>query len=161
MPSDRTPMKFIRSIYDALKSYQTCDKRIGWIRFFMRRGNHIKAGRDSEDFQQEFRAKMEENWVLQCYPRSGLGFKFRLQLNNTVGIIDSDYYNSDNEDTFLQRSRMTQKKEKQWKSRQEQDLCRGFSWNMGLRLMMMWKKSVTADLAARRNNREEKNSIFA
>ena len=43
------------------------------------------------------RAKMEDNWVLQCYPRSGLGFKFRLQLNNTVGIIDSDYYNSYNE----------------------------------------------------------------
>ena len=43
------------------------------------------------------RVKMEENWVLQCYPRSGLGFKYRLQLNNTVGIIDSDYYYSDNE----------------------------------------------------------------
>ena len=43
------------------------------------------------------RAKMEENWVLKLYPRSGLGFKFRLQLNNTVGIIDSDYFNSDNE----------------------------------------------------------------
>ena len=27
----------------------------------------------------------------------GLGFKYRLQLNNTVGIIDSDYYYSDNE----------------------------------------------------------------
>jgi dUTP pyrophosphatase len=40
---------------------------------------------------------MEENWVLKCYPRSGLGFKFRLQLNNTVGIIDSDYFYSDNE----------------------------------------------------------------
>lgn len=43
------------------------------------------------------RVSMEENWVLKCYPRSGLGFKFRLQLNNTVGIIDSDYYYSDNE----------------------------------------------------------------
>lgn len=43
------------------------------------------------------RAKMEEDYVLMCFPRSGLGFKFRLQLNNTVGIIDSDYYNSDNE----------------------------------------------------------------
>ncbi len=43
------------------------------------------------------RVKMEENWVLKCYPRSGLGFKFRLQLNNTVGIIDSDYFYSDNE----------------------------------------------------------------
>ena len=43
------------------------------------------------------RVEMEPNWVLKCYPRSGLGFKFRLQLNNTVCIIDSDYFYSDNE----------------------------------------------------------------
>ncbi|WP_442920093.1 dUTP diphosphatase, partial [Merdimonas faecis] len=36
------------------------------------------------------RVKMDPDWVLKCYPRSGLGFKYRLQLNNTVGIIDSD-----------------------------------------------------------------------
>ncbi len=43
------------------------------------------------------RVKMEPGWVLKLYPRSGLGFKYRLQLNNTVGIIDSDYFYSDNE----------------------------------------------------------------
>ena len=43
------------------------------------------------------RSKMENGWVLMVFPRSGLGFKYRLQLNNTVGIIDSDYFNSDNE----------------------------------------------------------------
>ena len=43
------------------------------------------------------RVSMEENYVLKLYPRSGLGFKYRLQLNNTVGIIDADYYYSDNE----------------------------------------------------------------
>lgn len=43
------------------------------------------------------RARMDEDYVLMIYPRSGLGFKFRLQLNNTVGVIDSDYYNADNE----------------------------------------------------------------
>ena len=43
------------------------------------------------------RVRMEEGWVLKLDPRSGLGFKYRLQLNNTVGIIDSDYYFSDNE----------------------------------------------------------------
>lgn len=43
------------------------------------------------------RVKINDGWVLKCYPRSGLGFKFRLQLDNTVGIIDSDYYFSDNE----------------------------------------------------------------
>ncbi len=43
------------------------------------------------------RVRIDDGWVLKLYPRSGLGFKFRLQMNNTVGIIDSDYYNSDNE----------------------------------------------------------------
>lgn len=43
------------------------------------------------------RARMQDGWVLCLFPRSGLGFKFRMQLNNTVGIIDADYYHSDNE----------------------------------------------------------------
>lgn len=43
------------------------------------------------------RCKINDGWVLKCYPRSGLGFKYRLQLNNTVGIIDSDYFQSNNE----------------------------------------------------------------
>lgn len=43
------------------------------------------------------RVRMEEGWVFQIYPRSGLGYKYRIQLDNTVGIIDSDYYFSDNE----------------------------------------------------------------
>lgn len=43
------------------------------------------------------RCEINDGWVLKIYPRSGLGFKFRLQLNNTVGIIDSDYFYSDNE----------------------------------------------------------------
>lgn len=47
------------------------------------------------------RAEINEGWVLKLYPRSGLGFKFRLQLNNTVGIIDSDYFFSDNEGHIL------------------------------------------------------------
>lgn len=43
------------------------------------------------------RVMMEDGWWLGCLPRSGLGFKFRLQLNNTMGVIDGDYYFSDNE----------------------------------------------------------------
>ena len=43
------------------------------------------------------RVKIDEGWVLKIYPRSSLGFKYRLMLDNTVGIIDSDYYNADNE----------------------------------------------------------------
>ena len=40
------------------------------------------------------KCKIDEGYVLKLYPRSSLGFKFRMSLDNTVGIIDSDYYNN-------------------------------------------------------------------
>ncbi|MCM1194333.1 MAG: hypothetical protein NC099_02525 [Corallococcus sp.] len=43
------------------------------------------------------RVIMPDDVCLMIFPRSGLGFKYRLKLNNTVGIIDADYSNSDNE----------------------------------------------------------------
>ncbi len=43
------------------------------------------------------RCKMNDNLVLMIFPRSSLGFKYRLNLDNTVGIIDSDYYYALNE----------------------------------------------------------------
>ena len=44
------------------------------------------------------KAQMEDDEVLSIYPRSGIGFKTGIRLANTVGIIDSDYYdNEDNE----------------------------------------------------------------
>lgn len=43
------------------------------------------------------RCQILEGYDLSIYPRSGLGFKYSVQLANTVGIIDNDYYYSDNE----------------------------------------------------------------
>ena len=41
---------------------------------------------------------MEDDEILSIYPRSSIGFKTGIRLANTVGIVDSDYYNnSDNE----------------------------------------------------------------
>ncbi len=43
------------------------------------------------------RCTMNDDVFLSIHPRSGLGFKWGMRLCNTTGIIDSDYYNSDNE----------------------------------------------------------------
>jgi len=43
------------------------------------------------------RCKIEPGWFLMCCPKSGLGFKYRMKLANTVGVVDSDYYFSTNE----------------------------------------------------------------
>lgn len=33
------------------------------------------------------------NWGLMLYPRSGLGFKYKVRLANTTGLVDRDYRN--------------------------------------------------------------------
>ncbi|HQL66958.1 MAG TPA: hypothetical protein PK151_05355 [Caldisericia bacterium] len=40
------------------------------------------------------KVQMEADEVLQMYPRSSLGFKYGLMLLNTVGIVDSDYFDN-------------------------------------------------------------------
>lgn len=43
------------------------------------------------------RCNIDNSWFLGVMPRSGQGFKYGLRICNTIGIIDSDYYYSDNE----------------------------------------------------------------
>lgn len=43
------------------------------------------------------RCKIDDGWFLGILPRSGFGFKTGIRLANTMGVIDSDYYYSDNE----------------------------------------------------------------
>ena len=43
------------------------------------------------------RVRMESDWVLVLLPRSGQGFKYGVRLANTAGVIDSDYFNAENE----------------------------------------------------------------
>lgn len=43
------------------------------------------------------RCRIAEGWVLMLFPRSGLGFKYRLMLSNTVGVVDADYFGARNE----------------------------------------------------------------
>lgn len=56
------------------------------------------SGRDySGSIPLGIKCLMDEDVVLLLCPRSGIGFKYGLMLANTIGVIDSDYYSSDNE----------------------------------------------------------------
>ncbi|MBQ9124663.1 MAG: dUTP diphosphatase [Acholeplasmatales bacterium] len=86
----------IKVIYDALKLPKRATKGSAGYDFYAPFDITLAPG-ETIKIPTGIRVYMEENYVLKLYPRSGLGFKYRLQLNNTVGIIDSDYYYSDNE----------------------------------------------------------------
>jgi dUTP pyrophosphatase len=49
------------------------------------------------------RVRLEEDVALLLLPRSGLGFAYRMQLANTMGLIDSDYYGAANQGHIFAR----------------------------------------------------------
>ena len=90
------PEEEIRTIYEGVRLPVRATSGCAGYDFFTPAAFSLGPG-ETAKIPTGIRAEMDENWVLQIFPRSGLGFKYRLQLNNTVGIIDSDYFYSDNE----------------------------------------------------------------
>ena len=86
----------IVQVYENLKLPKRATKGSAGYDFYSPLTFTLKPG-ETIKIPTGIRSYMREDYVLMVFPRSGLGFKFRLQLNNTVGIIDSDYYYSDNE----------------------------------------------------------------
>ena len=86
----------IQEMYESIQLPKRATKGSAGYDFYTPMNIVLKPGKTIK-IPTGIRCEMNPTWVLMIYPRSGLGFKFRLQLNNTVGIIDSDYYFSDNE----------------------------------------------------------------
>lgn len=86
----------IKCIYESIKLPKRATQGSAGYDFFSPFDFELKPN-ETINIPTGIRAEMRNGWVLTIYPRSGLGFKFRMQLNNTVGVIDSDYYYSDNE----------------------------------------------------------------
>lgn len=94
MPKERP--EFIRNIYDDIQLPRRATSGSAGYDFHSPISFELRPG-DSVKIPTGIRVKIDDGCFLACFPRSGLGFKYRLQLDNTVGIIDSDYYDSDNE----------------------------------------------------------------
>ena len=86
----------IKNIYDHITLPKRATKHSAGYDFYAPYSFKLEAGK-STLIPTGIRAKIREDYVLMLYPRSSLGFKYRLQLNNTVGVIDADYYNANNE----------------------------------------------------------------
>lgn len=88
--------KLIGNIYNSIKLPKRATSGSAGYDFFCPYGFMIQPN-NTMKIPTGIRCKMESGWVLKAYPRSGHGFKYGAHLANTVGIIDEDYYNADNE----------------------------------------------------------------
>lgn len=86
----------VKEIYDNIKMPKRATAGSAGYDFYAPDDITLEQGK-STLIPTGIRSKIADGWVLSIYPRSGLGFKHRVQLDNTVGIIDADYYGADNE----------------------------------------------------------------
>lgn len=74
-----------------------------------------------------------EGWWLGILPRSGHGFKYRVQLDNTLGVIDSDYIKSDNEGhMFVKLTNDSKDSSKTMKVKKGEGFCQGIFIPFGI-----------------------------
>lgn len=86
----------IKDIYDAITLPKRATKGSAGYDFVSPLTFTLKPG-ETIKIPTGIRCEMDIDLVLMLYPRSGLGFKYGLNLMNQTGIVDSDFYYSDNE----------------------------------------------------------------
>lgn len=99
---------YIRKIYDEIKLPTRATDGSAGYDFYAPREYIFMRGEPCTIITG-VRCRIDPGWVLTLFPRSGLGFKYGFRLMNSVGIIDSDYYNADNEGHIMVRAYVTEK----------------------------------------------------
>lgn len=99
------PDKELREWYDSIRLPEQATASSAGCDFYMPFNLNLEAG-------STFRIASGIRWVTEAdaadggsdrkkvlliVPRSGLGFRYGIRLSNTVGVIDADYCDSDNE----------------------------------------------------------------
>lgn len=110
------------SVYETIKLPERATKNSAGYDFFAPTEISVEPGQ-TVTVATGIRALMPPDWCLMIFPRSGLGFKYKLRLNNTVGIIDADYAFSDNEGHIFVR--MTNESDKALKITQGSAFAQG------------------------------------
>lgn len=87
--------KDARAIYDEIKlPVRSTQYSAGYDFYYPYGDTELPAGA-SIRIPSGIKAMMEPGWVLIEAPRSGMGMTYRIQFDNTIGIVDGDYYNND------------------------------------------------------------------
>ena len=121
----------IEDIYNSIKLPKRATKGSAGYDFFAPYDILLKKG-ETIKIPTGIRVKMNEDYVLFLLPRSSLGFKYRLQLDNTVGVIDSDYYNSANEGHIFIKLTNDSKENKDMVVKKGDGFCQGIFLKFGI-----------------------------
>lgn len=84
-----------KSVYDQIKLPTRSTQYSAGYDFYFPYGDTVLPAGASIKIPSGIKVMMEPGWVLIEAPRSGMGMTYRIQFDNTIGIIDGDYYNNE------------------------------------------------------------------
>lgn len=96
MINSEKDLEYVKNVYDGIKLPKRATTGSAGYDFFAPIDFNLKPNQTIK-IPTGVRSFMKNDQVLMLFPRSGLGFKYRMQLNNTIGVVDCDYVYSDNE----------------------------------------------------------------
>lgn len=99
-PNSTLSEEQIKEMFDQIKMPLRATKMSAGYDFYLPFPIEMNPG-DELTIPTGIRAKIQEDFALLIMPKSGLGTKSRLIMYNTAGLIDADYYFSDNQGHIL------------------------------------------------------------
>ena len=99
-PPTEENFREINQLYDGIKLPKRATKYSAGYDFYVSGDTPLPSGGSAivpTGIRWVCDKEEDKNKVLQLYPRSGIGFRTGVRLMNTVGIIDADYWEGNNE----------------------------------------------------------------
>lgn len=90
----------VREQYEEIKIPKRATKFSAGYDFYAPFGFILKPG-DTITIPTGIKCCLDNDKFLAIVPRSGMGFKYKLRLNNTLGVIDADFYNNESNEGHI------------------------------------------------------------
>jgi len=84
-------------IYDNIKLPDRSTEESAGYDFYFPFNDMILLPGESVVIPTGIRAQVISEWFLGIYPKSGLSFDYKVRLDDTIAVIDGDYFNAENE----------------------------------------------------------------
>jgi dUTP pyrophosphatase len=105
-------MKQMGCLYEDIKLPRRATKKSSGYDFYSPLGFTLNPN-ETIKIPSGVKIYMLDNEELLLFPRSSVGFKYRVKIDNTIGKIDSDYYNNEDNEGHVW-IKMTNEGNKTW-----------------------------------------------
>jgi dUTP pyrophosphatase len=117
------PQTIMEGIYDDIQLPRRATLKSSGYDFISPFSFSLKPN-ETKKFPLGIKSYMQNDETLLIFPRSSVGFKYKIKIDNTVGIIDQDFYNNQDNEGNIHIS-ITNTGDKVWEVQAGDRICQG------------------------------------